>query len=72
MTLICRIQNSEIIERKFKIGISKTKLLKMSLVCVSDYEKKSAELLRKDIWEYFRGGSGDEITLGLNCTAFDK
>lgn len=44
----------------------------MALVCVSDYEKKAAELMAKSPWDYYRSGVGDETTLNLNRTAFDK
>lgn len=44
----------------------------MALVCVWDYEKKAAELIEKDRWNFFRSGGGDEITLQLNRSAFDR
>lgn len=44
----------------------------MALVCVSDYEKKAAELLAQESWSFFRGGAADEISLHLNRTGFDK
>lgn len=44
----------------------------MELVCVSDYEKRAAKLFAKGPWEFFRSGAGDETTLKLNRTAFDK
>lgn len=42
----------------------------MVLVCVSDYEKKASEILPKSPLDYYRCGAGDEITLGLNETAY--
>ncbi|XP_055317179.1 uncharacterized protein LOC129576311 isoform X2 [Sitodiplosis mosellana] len=44
----------------------------MALVCVSDYEKKAAEILPKSPWDYYRSGSGDQITLKLNESAFNR
>lgn len=44
----------------------------MALVCVSDYEKKAAEILASDSLNYFQDAAGDKITLRLNRTAFDK
>lgn len=44
----------------------------MSLVCVSDYEKRAAELMARIPWEYYRGGAGDEISLRLNRYAYDQ
>lgn len=43
-----------------------------SLVCVSDYEKKAEEILRKSTWEYFRDGAGHFTTLNLNKDCYKK
>lgn len=44
----------------------------MALVSVSDYEKKASELLAKKPWDYYRSGAGDELTLGLNKSAYER
>lgn len=44
----------------------------MALVCVGDYEKKAAETLAKKPWDYYRSGAGDELSLQLNKTAYDR
>lgn len=44
----------------------------MALVCVSDYEKKAAEILPKSPWDYYRSGAGDQITLALNESAYNR
>jgi 4-hydroxymandelate oxidase len=41
------------------------------LVSLSDYEAAAKRKLSMPAWEYFNGGSGDEITLRRNCTALD-
>lgn len=44
----------------------------MALVCVSDYEKKAAEILPKSPWDYYKSGAGDQITLELNKSAYNR
>lgn len=44
----------------------------MALVCVSDYEKKAAEILPKSPWDYYSNGAGDQVTLKLNESAFNR
>lgn len=44
----------------------------MALVCVSDYAKKAAEILPKSPWDYYASGAGDQITLKLNESAFNR
>ena len=41
------------------------------LVSLSDYEAAAKRKLSVPAWEYFNGGSGDEITLRRNRTALD-
>ena len=41
------------------------------LVSLSDYEAAAKRKLSMPAWEYFNGGSGDEITLRRNRTALD-
>jgi 4-hydroxymandelate oxidase len=41
------------------------------LVSLSDYEAAAKRRLSMPAWEYFNGGSGDEITLRRNRTALD-
>lgn len=44
----------------------------MSLVSLDDYEREASKVLSKTNLEYIRGGAGDELTLKLNRTSFDK
>lgn len=44
----------------------------MALVCISDYEKRAAEILAKGSWNYYQSGGGLERTMQFNRTAFDK
>lgn len=44
----------------------------MALVCVSDYEQKAGELLPKGPWDYYRSGAGDQFTLNLNQSAYNR
>lgn len=44
----------------------------MALVCVSDYEQKAGELLPKGPWDYYRSGAGDQFTLKLNQSAYNR
>lgn len=44
----------------------------MALVSVSDYENKAAALLAKKPWDYYRSGAGDELSLRLNQTAYER
>lgn len=44
----------------------------MSLICLSDYEQKAAQLIAKGPWEFFRSGAGDELSLQLNRDAYDE
>jgi len=45
--------------------------LAQPLVSLSDYEAAAKRKLSIPAWEYFNGGSGDEITLRRNRTALD-
>ncbi len=45
---------------------------KMSLVNLFDYERFARAALKPEIWDYFQGGSGDEITLRENRDAFER
>lgn len=42
------------------------------LVNLFDYEHLAQISLKPDIWDYFYGGSGDEITLKENISAFER
>lgn len=44
----------------------------MALVCISDYEQKAAKLLAKGPWDYYRSGAGEEFTLNLNKSAYNR
>jgi 4-hydroxymandelate oxidase len=44
----------------------------MSIVNLFDYEHQASLSLEPGIWDYFCGGSGDEITLRENRSAFDR
>ncbi len=39
-------------------------------LCVHDYEPLARERLEGTSWDYFQGGSDDEVTLRRNCEAF--
>ncbi|WP_205314869.1 alpha-hydroxy acid oxidase [Nonomuraea lactucae] len=39
---------------------------------ISDVERAAAKALPPEIWDFFSGGSGDEVTLRANRTAFDE
>src|SRR5262245_36543850 len=42
------------------------------LVCVTDFEHVAKERMSHLAWEYFNGGSGDEITGKANREAYQK
>ncbi|XP_055596633.1 uncharacterized protein LOC129746779 [Uranotaenia lowii] len=42
------------------------------LVSVEDYEKRAAEIIPAGSFDYFRCGAGDELTLGLNRSCFER
>lgn len=44
----------------------------MALVCISDYEQKAGELLPKGPWDYYRSGAGDQFTLKLNQSSYNR
>src|SRR5438876_770466 len=44
----------------------------MSLINLFDYEQLARASLETGIWDYFQGGSGDEITLRENRCAFER
>lgn len=44
----------------------------MAMICLSDFEKKAAECLPQSSWGYYRSGAGDEFTLKLNRTAYNR
>jgi isopentenyl diphosphate isomerase/L-lactate dehydrogenase-like FMN-dependent dehydrogenase len=39
---------------------------------LADYERLARELLDRATWDYFAGGSGDEVTLRANSAAFER
>ena len=41
-------------------------------VCVSDYERLAEERVPPEVWCYFAGGAGDEVTLRENLEAFGR
>lgn len=43
----------------------------MALVSVTDYERKSGEVLAKSSWDYYQSGAGDEFSLRLNRTSYN-
>lgn len=60
----------------FPISVRNCKVIetdeKMELVSLNDYEEKAAEKLPKTTLEYYRSGAGDELTVLLNRTCFDR
>lgn len=45
---------------------------KMSLVSLDDYEAAAIKKIPKAALDYYRGGAGNELSLQLNRTAFDR
>lgn len=44
----------------------------MSLVCVPDYVAAAREKVAPEVWCYFEGGAGDEVTLRANVAAYGR
>lgn len=44
----------------------------MSLVSLDDYEEAAQKKIPTAVLEYYRGGAGNELSLQLNRTAFDR
>jgi (S)-2-hydroxy-acid oxidase len=44
----------------------------MALVSLDDYEKKAREVLDIPALDYYRSGAGNELSLFLNRSCFDK
>ncbi|HEY4388616.1 MAG TPA: alpha-hydroxy-acid oxidizing protein, partial [Ktedonobacteraceae bacterium] len=44
----------------------------MEPISLRDYEKFAEEAMEAPIWDFFRGGSDDEVTLHANCDAFQR
>jgi isopentenyl diphosphate isomerase/L-lactate dehydrogenase-like FMN-dependent dehydrogenase len=44
----------------------------MEPVCVADYERLAEERVPPEVWCYFAGGAGDEVTLRANREAFGR
>uniref|UniRef100_A0A182PJC0 (S)-2-hydroxy-acid oxidase n=1 Tax=Anopheles epiroticus TaxID=199890 RepID=A0A182PJC0_9DIPT len=44
----------------------------MALVSVRDYEKRAHEIIPRNALDYYRSGAGDELSLALNRTGFDR
>lgn len=44
----------------------------MSLVCLKDYEAATLKRVSKHAMDYYKSGAGDELTLRLNQTTWDK
>ncbi len=44
----------------------------MSLVSLDDYEEAAVKKIPKAVLEYYRGGAGNELSLQLNRSAFDR
>lgn len=44
----------------------------MSLVCLDDFEEKAGTLLEKKALDYYKGGAGEEFSLGINREAFRR
>jgi isopentenyl diphosphate isomerase/L-lactate dehydrogenase-like FMN-dependent dehydrogenase len=41
-------------------------------VCVADFERLAEERVAEEVWCYFAGGAGDEVTLRANTAAFSR
>ncbi|HZN73604.1 MAG TPA: alpha-hydroxy acid oxidase [Micromonosporaceae bacterium] len=44
----------------------------MDPINIADYEELAAKLVEPGAWDYYQGGSDDEVTLRANRTAFDR
>lgn len=44
----------------------------MPMVCVTDFEARARELLRKSTWDYIDGGADEGLTRDDNVAAFKK
>lgn len=44
----------------------------MALVCVNDYESAAFKRVPKEPMDYYKSGAGDELSLRLNRTTWDK
>uniref|UniRef100_A0A182MUV4 FMN hydroxy acid dehydrogenase domain-containing protein n=1 Tax=Anopheles culicifacies TaxID=139723 RepID=A0A182MUV4_9DIPT len=44
----------------------------MVLVSVRDYEQRAHEIVPRNALDYYRSGAGDELSLRLNRTGFDR
>lgn len=44
----------------------------MALISLDDYEKKAREVLELPAFDYYRSGAGNELSLSLNRSSFDK
>ena len=44
----------------------------MSFVCVQDYVDAAPERVPPEVWCYFEGGAGDEVTLRANVAAYGR
>lgn len=44
----------------------------MSLVSVSDYERRASKILPKSPWDYYQSGAEKQLTLELNKAAYDR
>lgn len=42
------------------------------MVCVTDFEARARELLRKSTWDYIDGGADEGLTRDDNVAAFKK
>src|SRR3954470_17890076 len=41
-------------------------------VCVADFEQLAAARVPENVWCFFAGGAGDEVTLRANRLSFDR
>src|SRR5438270_2811093 len=44
----------------------------VNLINLHDYEIAAQERIERTAWEYYQGGSGDEVTLRANREAFER
>lgn len=44
----------------------------MSLVCLQDYEEAAFQKLPRNARDYYRSGAGDELSLALNRSTYDR
>src|SRR5688572_16881647 len=48
------------------------KAIDMKPINIRDYEALARSCLDPSTWDYYQGGSDDELTLSANCSGYDR